>query len=953
MPVRQAVVRVRGGLQEVGWLVYQGLVLIAAMGFGVRWLWMLARTVTFGLLIFAGLLKVIWFYLTSPYVLKRVRYSDELVKITPISLTSVMPAGRNTTHANSPLPPTPTKSKPVGAFERLRRAMSLRYGHIHDPKMSAGPPAGGAKKRDSPRSSHGRKSKSSASGGTPQSATDESECVSLSTATPLTPVDASAEGFAPPQQSASVSSSSSSEGSSDLDDPVAAHEGARRVASGIRNRFVGSSINPTGGVGSAESDSGPATREHHPIVDAITDSDLDGMGLNNRAFLDIHFPVPVDSFLGSTGPTLAAAMPCEPEDVTQEKQVTREAIERALKREQAHNAHLKEKEHRAHHDHQHQNARHRSASASVGSGPRSTSTRGAGTASPHRLPVHCDFKKHASKHVGVRHAREIYVPPTIVEPSTTGKPGDARVAFPVIILVTGGAWIIGSHFWMVMMARVFSACGFIAVTPDYRNFPSALIPDMVDDVDAAIEWTVKNIARFHGDPNRIYLLGQSAGAHLCTLSMLRQTAALYDAVAESTASPAFPSGASGRGGGGGEGTPVGKLDLSDAVSVSSSVGLDATLGGVPAWRYHPRKNIRAFIGLSGMYDLHGMADYLHSRGLYRGVLKRLCAHDVAGCSALVQLQQADSMALAKYFPRLVVFAHGNCDESAPLSESAHMTAVLRSKLAEVTAEASIKYGANFASGNRLTPVVRLHTLAGATHTTPMVEDFLSGKSEIAAIILAIARQDYEETLKAKQQQSAGTSSANSPFTKAKGANGNGTTQSGVNGGGIAHWEPISAENTPRKGSGLPPRAPATAGAPRPLGNIALPHRDESAMIPSLRGPGTGMTPLTSVSPQRGMTPVQGQQGATPPAPADRATLEASFVGGAGTVSFSARTVAAVQAALMNESSGFLGDSPMKGAREDQGAHKHHHSQKAHPPVVKFRALMWPWLADLASFVSAF
>ena len=37
----------------------------------------------------------------------------------------------------------------------------------------------------------------------------------------------------------------------------------------------------------------------------------------------------------------------------------------------------------------------------------------------------------------------------------------------------------------------------------------------------------------------------------------------------------------------------------------------------------------------------------------------------------------------------------------------------------------------------IVPHVKLHTLAGATHTSPMVEDFLAGRSEIAAIILAV------------------------------------------------------------------------------------------------------------------------------------------------------------------------------------------------------------------------
>ncbi len=40
--------------------------------------------------------------------------------------------------------------------------------------------------------------------------------------------------------------------------------------------------------------------------------------------------------------------------------------------------------------------------------------------------------------------------------------------------------------------------------------------DMMKDVDAAIEWVFRNIERYGGDVSQIFLMGQSAGAHMVT-----------------------------------------------------------------------------------------------------------------------------------------------------------------------------------------------------------------------------------------------------------------------------------------------------------------------------------------------------------------------------------------------------------------------------------------------------
>ena len=82
--------------------------------------------------------------------------------------------------------------------------------------------------------------------------------------------------------------------------------------------------------------------------------------------------------------------------------------------------------------------------------------------------------------------------------------------------------MIGYKMWSALLARALTAAGIVVVTPDMRNFPLVYVPDMVEDVDLAIEWTRKNIAQYGGDPNNIVLIGQSAGGHVACMAIFRK-----------------------------------------------------------------------------------------------------------------------------------------------------------------------------------------------------------------------------------------------------------------------------------------------------------------------------------------------------------------------------------------------------------------------------------------------
>ncbi len=89
---------------------------------------------------------------------------------------------------------------------------------------------------------------------------------------------------------------------------------------------------------------------------------------------------------------------------------------------------------------------------------------------------------------------------------------------PVMIFVHGGAWSTGDKATSVgLKPNVFVQSGYIFVSINYRLSPAVTHPIHVQDVASAIAWVHTHISDYGGDPQRIYLMGHSAGAHLVAL----------------------------------------------------------------------------------------------------------------------------------------------------------------------------------------------------------------------------------------------------------------------------------------------------------------------------------------------------------------------------------------------------------------------------------------------------
>ena len=90
-------------------------------------------------------------------------------------------------------------------------------------------------------------------------------------------------------------------------------------------------------------------------------------------------------------------------------------------------------------------------------------------------------------------------------------------AAPVVIFFYGGAWQSGYKELYRYIAKALARRGYVAVVPDYRIYPEVCYPEFLNDGALVVRWVKDNIARFGGDPNKLFLKGHSAGAHIAAM----------------------------------------------------------------------------------------------------------------------------------------------------------------------------------------------------------------------------------------------------------------------------------------------------------------------------------------------------------------------------------------------------------------------------------------------------
>lgn len=88
---------------------------------------------------------------------------------------------------------------------------------------------------------------------------------------------------------------------------------------------------------------------------------------------------------------------------------------------------------------------------------------------------------------------------------------------PLLVFIHGGSWKKGDKDDYRKYLVDYANKGYITATVAYRFSQEAIFPAAMDDVVCAVKWLKSHAEDYHIDPDRVAVIGGSAGGHLAML----------------------------------------------------------------------------------------------------------------------------------------------------------------------------------------------------------------------------------------------------------------------------------------------------------------------------------------------------------------------------------------------------------------------------------------------------
>ncbi len=98
-------------------------------------------------------------------------------------------------------------------------------------------------------------------------------------------------------------------------------------------------------------------------------------------------------------------------------------------------------------------------------------------------------------------------------------PAGAKGA-PIVVSIHGGALREGDKAGQAYVGHLLAKAGFVAVIINYRLSPGVMHPAHVEDAAHAVAWARTHATEYGGDPQKLFVIGHSAGAYLAALLAL-------------------------------------------------------------------------------------------------------------------------------------------------------------------------------------------------------------------------------------------------------------------------------------------------------------------------------------------------------------------------------------------------------------------------------------------------
>lgn len=110
-------------------------------------------------------------------------------------------------------------------------------------------------------------------------------------------------------------------------------------------------------------------------------------------------------------------------------------------------------------------------------------------------------------------------------------PAEAAGALPVVFWTHGGGFIAGEKEPLRDYLAILASHGFTVVNVEYTHAPEAIYPTPIEQLNAAIAFVLTEARRYHADPRRVVLAGDSAGAHIAAQAAMAIAQPAYAAAA--------------------------------------------------------------------------------------------------------------------------------------------------------------------------------------------------------------------------------------------------------------------------------------------------------------------------------------------------------------------------------------------------------------------------------------
>ena len=94
---------------------------------------------------------------------------------------------------------------------------------------------------------------------------------------------------------------------------------------------------------------------------------------------------------------------------------------------------------------------------------------------------------------------------------------ESGTKLPVVFWIHGGGWETGDRTSIQLKPKAFVEKGFVFVSTGYRLLPKVEMIDIFRDIAKSVHWVHDHIGQYGGDPDRILVMGHSAGAQLAAL----------------------------------------------------------------------------------------------------------------------------------------------------------------------------------------------------------------------------------------------------------------------------------------------------------------------------------------------------------------------------------------------------------------------------------------------------